>query len=178
MALAGPRQDAIMRADTSGTVVHPFFIHATAGLGMHFLANVTDSPEMVRLHAKHSQLAWEQVAEISKGNDPYLKAQGFLQIATASLYGRWFEFCRQYLTKACIALNAAKLQFIPVTGRPPALTEDVIERLAILSQNIYFENYLFLAVDGQEPKMTVRIEKEFRHNLPVSQAFALLLSAA
>lgn len=154
-----------MRADTSNTVVHPFFIHATAGLGMHFRANITDSVETVRLHAKHGQLAFEQAAEINKGNDPYIKAQAFLQIATASLYGRWFEFCRQYLTKACLAINAAKLQFIPATGRLPKLTEDVFERLAILSQNIYFENYMFLAVDGVEPNMTAGIEREFRQEL-------------
>lgn len=160
-----------MRADTSNTVVHTFFTHATAGLGMHFRANVTDSPDMVQLHAKHAQRTFEQLAEISKGNDPYLKAQVFLQVATGSLYGRWFEFCRQYLTKACLALNATKVQFIPTTGPLPPLTEDTIERLSILSQTIYFENYLFLAVDGKEPKMTVRIENEFRYELQVSLYF-------
>ena len=160
-----------MRADISNTVVHRFFVHSTAGLGMHFRANLADSPETVRVHAKHGQLSWEQMAEISKGDDAHLKAQGYLLNATGSIYGRWFEFSRQCLTKACIALNAAKLRFIPATGHPPALTEDVLERLTILSQNIYFENYLFLAVDGQEPKMTARIEKEFRHELPVSSPF-------
>ena len=169
--LPGPKQEAVMRADTSKIVVHPFFVHAITGLGMHFLADVTNSQAMVRLHAKHGQLAWEGIAEISMGNDVTLKTQAFLQVATASLYGRWFEFSRQYLTKACIALSAAKLQFIPTIGRPPGLTEDVLERLAILSQNIYFENYMFLAVDGKEPGMTVRIEKEFRHELPVSFCF-------
>ena len=135
---------------------------------MHFRANVLDTPDMVQLHAKHSQLAWEQIAEISKGYDAHLKAQIYLLIATASLYARWFEFCRQYLTKACIVINAAKLRFIPDTGRPPDLTEDVFERLAILSQNIYFENYMYLAVDGVDPKMTPRIEEEFRRDLQVS----------
>ena len=138
---------------------------------MHLHANVTDSQEMVLLHAKHGQLAWEQVAEISKGNDAKLKAQVYLFNAAASLYGRWFEFSRHCLTRACIAINAAKHQFIPTAGRPPVLTEDVLERLAILSQSIYFENYLFLAIDGIEPKMTARIEKEFRHQLQASLRF-------
>ena len=138
---------------------------------MHFHANVTDSQEMVLLHAKHGQLAWEQVAEISKGNDTNLKAQVYIFVATASLYGRWFEFSRHCLTRACIAINAAKHQFIPTAGHPPVLTEDVLERLAILSQSIYFENYLFLAIDGIEPKMTARIEKEFRYQLQASSRF-------
>ena len=165
--LTGPKQEAVIRADLSNTVVHPFFTHTTAGLGMHFRVNASDTPEMVRLHAKHAQLAWEQIAEISKGDDANLKAQAFLQVATSSLYGRWFKFSRRYLTRACIVLNASKLSFIPTTGRPPELTEDVFERFAILSQNIYFENYMFLAVDGMEPKMTTRIENEFQHELQV-----------
>lgn len=134
---------------------------------MHFRANVSDTPDMVRLHAKHGQLAWEQVAEISKGNNALLKAQIYLLNATGALYGRWFDFCRQCLTKTCLALNAAKIQFLPATGRPPELTEDILENLATLSQSIYFENYMFLAIDGTEPKMTVRLEKEFRDELQV-----------
>ena len=166
-----------MRADASNTVVHPFFLHATAAIGMNFYTEAKDLPEVIRTHAKHAQLSWEQIVEISKGNDPYLKAQMHLTIATGSLYGRWFDSCRKGLTNAGIALNAAKLRFIPTVGRPPELTEDVLERFAILSQNIYFENYMFLAVDGKEPKMTVRIEEEFRHELPASLFFPASCSA-
>jgi hypothetical protein len=165
--LTGPKQEAVIHVDLSNAVVHSFFVHAIAALGMHFCANASDSPETLRLHVKHAQLAWEQMAEISKGNEAYLKVQAFLQTATGSLYGRWFKFSREWLTRACIALNAAKLQFIPSVGRPPELTEDVFERLAILSQTIYFENYLFLTVDEIEPKMTARIEDEFRREVLV-----------
>jgi len=126
---------------------------------------------MVRLQAKHTQLALEQLAEIVRGSDTNLRAQAFLYLAAASLYARWFVASREYLRKACIALNAANLRFIPATGSPPGLTEDVHERLAILSQTIYLENYLFLAVDETEPKVTVRIEKEFRHELQVRVRF-------
>ena len=40
----------------------------------------------------------------------------------------------------------------------------------MLSQVIYFEHYLSLAVDGLKPKMTARIEKELRHipSLPMT----------
>ena len=120
---------------------------------------------------RHSQLCLEHLAEISKGSVTSLQVQVFLYITTSSLRGRWSSFARQYLTKACIALNAAKLRFIPAVGRPPILTEDVHERLATLSQIIYFEHYMFLAVDGIEPKMTTRIEKEFRRELLVRVRF-------
>jgi hypothetical protein len=162
--LTGPKQDAVLRGDISNTIVHSFFVHATTGIGMHFCADVRDS---VRLHAKHIQLALEQASEIRGGNDANLTAQVWLLFATGSLHARRFELTREYLTKACIALNAAKLRFIPATGRPPGLTDDVHERLVSLSQVVYFENYMFLTVDEIEPKMTARIEKEFRHELRV-----------
>ena len=169
--LTGLKQAAVMRGDISNTIIHPFFVPGTVALGMRLRAGVKVPPEMLRLHAKYGQLAFEQVVEIVKGNDANLTAQVFLYVAAVCLYERWFRLSRQYLTKACIALNAASLQFTPATGRPPALTEDVHERLVILSQAIYLENYHYLAVDGVEPKMTARIEKEFRHELEVSVRF-------
>ena len=164
--LTSPKQDAVMRGDTSNTIVDPFFITITIGVGVYFCANLSPQ-KTVQLRAKYGQLAFERLAEINKGNDASLKVHAFLCIATASLYGRWLRMSREYLTKASIALNAAKLRFIPDTRYPPQLTEDVHERLATLSQVIYFEHYFFLAVDGLEPKMTARIEKEFRHELQV-----------
>ena len=68
---------------------------------------------MIRLHAKHAQLALEQLAEIVRGSDAYLQAQALLYLAAANLYSRWFVVSRKYLRKACIALSAAKLRFVP-----------------------------------------------------------------
>jgi len=166
MYLTGCKQDAVMRGGTSNTFVHPFFIPVTAGLGVRFHAGVGHPHTAVRLHAKYVQLGFEQLAEIDKGFDPSLKVHAFLYVTTSSLHGRWFNLFRVYFMKACIVLDAAELRFIPETGRPSGLTEDVHERLAMLTQVIYFEHYLFLAVDGLEPKMTAWIE-EFRHELQV-----------
>ena len=162
-----PKQDAIFRGDVSNTVVNPFFVHAMAGLGMHFCAGVGDSPRMVLLRARHAQRAFEHAAEVTGGNDANLTVQVLFYSATMTLYLRWLWVARKSLTKACIALNVAGLRFIPATGRPPRLTEDVRERVVVLSQVIYLESYMFLAVDGAEPKMLARIEEEFRRDLQV-----------
>lgn len=161
----------MVRGDISGTVVHPFFVHALAAFGMHFCADIGDSPKIVQLRAKHGQRALEQVAEVNGGTNAEVSVHVLLSLAAMTLHARWTERARQFLTKACIALNAANIQFIPATGRPPGLTEDVSERLVVLSQVIYLENYLFLAVDGTEPKMTARIEKEFRREVEVRVLF-------
>ena len=71
---------------------------------------------------------------------------------------------RSFLTKGCSVINAANLQFIPAFGRLPELTEEVQESLAVLSQFVGLENYLFLAIDQMEPKITTRLE-EFQREL-------------
>jgi hypothetical protein len=165
--LTGQKEEAIMHGDTSGDVVHPFFVHTSNAVGMHLRICVGDSPVMVRLHAKHAQRALEQISEAGKSGNMQLKAQMYLFAASACLFQRWFQPARAYLTEACDAVDAANLRFIPVSGRPPALTEEVQERLAVLSQIMYMENYLSLAIDQTPPTMTARIEEEFRHELQV-----------
>jgi hypothetical protein len=67
-------------------------------------------------------------------------------------------------------LKICRLQarrFVPFFGRPPELTEEVQEGLAVLSQIVYTENYVFLAIDRTPPTMAVRIERKFRRELQV-----------
>ena len=165
--LTARKEEAIMHGDTSGDVVHPFFVHTSNAVGMHLRICVGDSPAMVRLHAKHAQRALEQISEVGRSGNMQLKAQMYLYAASACLFQRWFQPARAYLTEACDAVDAANLRFIPVSGRPPELTEEVQERLAVLSQIMYMENYLSLAIDRAPPTMTARIEEEFRHELQV-----------
>ena len=114
------------------------------------------------------KLAFEQLGEINKGNDVSLKVHEFIYVATASPHGRWLKISREYLTKTPITLNVTKPWCILDTRRPSGLTLNDHERLAMLSQAIYLEHYLFLVVDELKPKeMTTRIEKEFRHELQV-----------
>ena len=168
--LSDPKQDAILRGDLSNTVVHPFYVLFMAPLGMHF-CGVKYTPRIIQMRTKQSQQVWEQLAEINVGGDTNLLVHALFAIASMSLHSRFFEFARHKLKKACIALNAAKLRFTPATGRPPELTDDVREQVVMLSQVIYLESYFFLAVDEIEPKMTTRIEKEFRHELQVRDRF-------
>ena len=134
---------------------------------MYFIQDSVRTPAAIRFQARYSQLAWEELAKIQKGNDDYLKAQAMLSISSCCIVFRWIDFARQYIQKACHAANAASLQFIPKYGQPPEYSEKVRERSAVLSQVIYFENYLFLTYGGPEPSLTARIEKEFRHELQV-----------
>lgn len=156
-----------MRGDTSGVVIHQFFILAAQSLGMHFCEGMDGSFAMIRLQARHLQTSLESLADILKGHDWELMAQAALWVTAGSIVLPFEGVTSRYIKKTCEAINVAGLQFIPTYGRPPGFSEELHEKLSILSQVIYFENFLFLTCGGAEPTMTARIEKEFRHRLQV-----------
>ena len=135
---------------------------------MHFCEGMDNSFAMIRLQARHVQTSLEFLADISKEDDWELRAQVALLVTIGSFILPFFEnITSLYVQKCCEAINTAGLQFIPAYGRPPEFSEDLHEKLSVLSQTIYFENFLFLTCGGAEPTMTARIEKEFRHRLQV-----------
>lgn len=162
--LTPEKQRALLRGDTSGAVIHPFFIPASHSLGMHFCEGMGN---MYQPHARYVQSSLEHLAQVNRGNDWELQAQVALWITSGSIIMRLSNITSSYIKRSCDAVNAGGLRFIPVYGPPPELSESVHERLTVLSQIMYFENLLFLTSGGPHPKMA-EIETEFRHLLPVT----------
>lgn len=165
--LTREKQEALLRGDTSNIVINSIFVYQACSYGMHFVQDSVHVPDALNQQAKYAQLAWEELAKVQRGKDDYLKAQSMLSIGTCCVVFRWVDYARQYIQKACGVVNTTSLQFIPKYGHPPEYSEQVRERSTILSQVIYFENYMFLTYGGSEPNLTARIEREFRHELQV-----------
>jgi hypothetical protein len=136
-------------------------------MGMYFCEGMDDSPAMVRLNAKHLQSCFECAADIFTGYDWELEAQAALFATAAAINLSSTYSVPLYMRKSCEAVKNGGLQFVPTYGRPPQFSEALHEKLSVLSQIIYFENFLFLTSGGAEPTMTAAIEKEFRCQLPV-----------
>ena len=164
---ASKKQQALLCGDTSGSVIHPYFIPAIQAVGMYYCDDIDSSPAIVRLQARYAQMAFEQLKEIFDGRNWELQAQVALWTAAASFTLSRDNFTLLYTRKGCQAINTAGLQYVPTCGRPPEFSETLHEKLSVLSQAIYFENFLFLTCGKSEPTMTTRIEKEFRCRLPV-----------
>ena len=130
------------------------------------------SPAMAILQAKHVQKSLELLTQIFEGRDWELRSQVALWVTAGSIVMRLSDITTMYIKRSCEAVEMAGLQFIPTYGRPPAFSEDLHEKLSVLSQVIYFENFWFLTCGGAEPTMTARIEKEFRHKLRVRPAIS------
>ena len=117
-------------------------------MGMHFCEGIDDSPAMIRLQAKHLQMALELLADVFKGHDWELKAQVALWVTAGSFILPFKDVTPVYIRKCCEIINNAGFQFVPTYGRPPEFSEDLHEKLSVLSQTIYFENFLFLTCGG------------------------------
>ena len=141
---------------------------------MHFCEGMDDSPVMIRIQARHLQVSLEWLVDILKGHDWELRAQVALWVTAGSFILPFDNITLPYIQRSCEAIDAGGLQFIPAYGRPQEFSDDLHERLSVLSQVIYFENFLFLTCGGAEPTMTARIEKEFRHQLQVQSVPPLL----
>jgi len=164
--LGSKKQQALLRGDTSGTIINPFFIYVAQSLGMYFCEGIGSSPAMIRLQAKHGQACLESLAVIFRGRDWELWAQAALFVAAGSIMIP-VDVALHYIQKGYEAVDMGGLRFIPTYGRPREWSEDLHEKFSVLSQIIYFENFLFLTRGGAKPTATARIEKEFRYQLQV-----------
>ena len=167
LRLRSDKQEAIMRGDLCGMVVHPFFVHQAHALGMHYCATLPDGKTAIIMQARYAQLTWESMADISEDQDHFLLLEAMFALASSCMLLRWLGITQTYLFKAIRIANEHRITFVPENDPAPAFSGDVHEHIVQLSQLIYFENFLFLTRNGVEPKATSRLEKEFRTELEV-----------
>jgi len=161
------KQEALFRGDTSNAVVDRYFVYSFQAIGMHLCGAPDESPGMARLMAIYGQKAWETLIEINNTKNLRLSAQGLLFFVYSLIVMGFISNAQLYLLKVCELIGKGNLQFLPVYGRPPELSEQIREDAAVLSQTIYLENYLYLALDGPGPTRTAKIEREFRQDFQV-----------
>lgn len=167
LRLRGDKQEAIMRGDLCGTVVHPFFVHIAHALGMHYCKTLPDGKTAIIIQARYAQLTWESMANISRERDRFLLLEAMFALASSCIFLRWLDITQAYLLKAIHIANECRISFVPKDSPVPVFSGDVHEQIAQLSQLIYLENFLFLTRNCAEPRATARLEKEFRTELEV-----------
>ena len=163
--LGARKMDALLRGDQSNAVLDRAFVRGSHVLGMMALAS--DTPGMVRLHARRVQMAWEALAELFERSDHGTRVQAAILVVSSHVYMCMPQMAQLYIQKICDIIKAGELQFVPPCGRPPEFSEELHENLGALSQAIYWANYLFLMCGGPEPRTTAKLEKEFRRELQV-----------
>ncbi|KAF9779631.1 hypothetical protein BJ322DRAFT_1168073 [Thelephora terrestris] len=158
------KQAAILRGDTSNSVLHRNFVDSTQVMGMYLCAP-KQTPYMVRLEASYVQRSWESLVELNQTNQERAKAQALVRVAHSAVILGFNAAAQLYFSKACKIIEKAKLQFLPEYGPPAEFSEEVREEASVLSQAIFLENYFYLTMGGPAPVKTAGIEKEFRLDL-------------
>ena len=164
-----------MRGDKSGTILHRSFVCAAETLGTVASKDMATTPAMVLFHARQVQASWESLADLMRGNDHRVKVHSASSTIPGFIYASMVEEALLYIRKCCDFAQAGNVQFVPTHERPPEFSEDFHEICVALSQTIYWANYLFLMRGGPEPRMTAKLEKEFRWELPVGDVASILL---
>ena len=141
---------------------------------MYFCEGMDDSPAMTRLHVKHTNATSESLKDVFKTQDWELLAQTAVWIMVGSIILQLPDTVYLYIRRCLEAVDVGGLQFISTYGQPSEFSDHLHEKFSVLSQIIYFENFLFLTCGGVEPTMSARIEKEFRHQLQVRSTTSLL----
>ena len=159
--------EALLSGDVSNAVVNRYFVHGLQAIGAHVCGTPEATPAMVRLQARYSQMAWETLFGVYKTNDHRLKAQALILLVHALIFAGFTIGAQLYLSKICKIIDETKLRFFPAYGRPAALSEQVREDAAVLSQAIFLDNYFHLTLSGSASLMTGRVEEEFRLDLEV-----------
>ena len=160
------KREAILHGDTSNSAVNRYFVDALQAIGMYLCEAPEQTPAMVRLQAKYSQRAWESLIHLKQTDQERAKVQALLLVAHSFIMLGFTAGAQLYFVKAYKIIEE-ELRFLPEYGPPAEFSEQVHEEASVLSEAIYLENYLYLALGGPAPVKTVRIEREFRFDLPV-----------
>ena len=152
------------------------FVCGAQVLGMGSSPDVDNSPSMVLLHARRTQIAWECLVDLLRSENYGVTVQAVVQVVASYILIRMTQMAVLYIQKSYHAISAGNLRFVPEYGPLPEFSEDLHELLVALSQTIYWSNYLFLIRGDPEPRVTARLEREFRQQLPVGDIPASTLS--
>jgi len=158
------KQQAIILGDTSGTVVHPFFIYLAQLAGCHFYQERRGEFFLLHLEAMYLDMAWDSFKDMTEGNNSFAVAQAYLLMSLAYLYPQQAYLGRKFFQKAIALFRAHWVDFS--TSPPPELTESLQERIGFLGEAIYTEidcNFMF----GFIQEFTSDLEHGFRYELPV-----------
>ena len=161
------KQEALLHGDLSNAVVDRHFVYGLQVIGVHFYGVPEGTPAVLHMQARNIQMVWETLLLLNKTNQERTKAQALVLAVHAFIIVGFKAASQLYLLKACNIIEDATLRFLPESGPPPQLSDQVREAVSVLSQAIYLENYLYLTVGGPVPVKTARIEREFRSDLQV-----------
>lgn len=150
--------------DTSGTIVHPFFINFAQLAGCHFYQERRREFFLLHLEAMYLDMVWGSFKDMTKNDDSFDTAQAYQLMSLAYLYAQDAHLGRRFFQQSIALFRKHWIDF--TTSPLPDLTESLQERIAFLCEAIWTEidcTFMF----GITQEFTSDLEYGIHHELPV-----------
>lgn len=157
----------------SGTI-HAFFIHYAHNWGCHLYQQFRSDFVLLFLQSIYVYMAVESLTTIREKENPILLTQALLMVSEMYFHTHHADFGLKYLDMAAGVVKRNRLRFVmrpqnlTTVHGPIDVTDDIKQRVGLLSQLLYVETELFL-LTGRKPDLFEELEAEFMFDLAVSR---------
>lgn len=148
------KREALFLGDTSGTHLHPFFVHFAELAGSTYYQEILGSYCMLPAQAMHLQCSLDALHSMREEDDPLSLAQAYFYMGMAHAYMQAIKVGKRYFKKCVDVVQRNKIRFVPISNgdgdslniisTPPESQECVHERVVFLAQMVYLEDVVYI----------------------------------
>lgn len=161
---------ALVHGDMQSGTIHPFFIHYAHIWGCHLYQQFRCDFVLLFLQSIYVYMAVESLTTIQEKDNPILLTQALLMTSEMYFHTHHLEFGLKYLEMAAGVVGKSELRFVMRSQNSArgafSVTDDIRQRVGLLSQLLYVETELFLLTD-RKPNLFDELEAEFKSDLAV-----------
>ena len=170
LVISGNQRKALIHGDMQSGEIHAFFVHYAHIWGCHLYQQFRYDFVLLFLHSIYVYMAVESLSTIREKDNPVLLAQALLMTSQMYFHTHHLNFGLKYLEMAAGVVKKNGLRFV-MRSRNSArttisVTDDIKQRVGLLSQLLYVETELFLLA-GRNPNLFDELEAEFKFDLAV-----------
>ena len=170
LVISEDQRKALIHGDMESGTIHAFFIHYAHIWGCHLYQQFRSDFILLFLQSIYVYMAVESLSTIKEKQNPILFTQAVLLLSEMYFHTHHLDFGLKYLEMTAGIVKRNGLRFVmrsdnSATG-PISVTEDIKQRIGLLSQLLYVETELFLLA-GRKPNLFEELEAEFKFDLAV-----------
>lgn len=171
LVVSEEQRKALIHGDMGNGAIHAFFIHYAHIWGCHLYQQFRYDFILLFLQSIYVYMAVESLSTIREKDNPILLTQALLMTSEMYLHTHHLDFGLKYLEMAAGVVKKHGLRFVMRSTKKPTpgpvnVTEDVRQRVGLLSQLLFVETELFLLTD-RKPDLFDELEAEFKFDMMV-----------
>lgn len=170
LVISEDQRKALVHGDMQSGTIHAFFIHYAHIWGCHLYQQFRYDFVLLFLQSIYVYMAVESLSTIREKDNPILLTQALLMTSEMYFHTHHLDFGLKYLEMAAGVVKKNGLRFVMRSQNsargPISVTDDIRQRVGLLSQLLYVETELFLLA-GRNPNLFDELEAEFRFDLAV-----------